>query len=97
MRHNYTIDVQISILGKRLWQVYSFALVPAGIRTTYRPVHSLIHVYVLYNFILLYYRREIRRISVEQRWQLQFVRVYTWNPSFFYYMNMFQCRNVYNC
>jgi len=40
---------------------YSFTLVPAGIRTTYRTVRSLIHVCVLYSFILFYFWREIRQ------------------------------------
>ena len=66
MRHNYTIGVRISVLGKRLCVcvgggVYSFTLVPVGIRTTYRTDRSLIHVYVLYSFIYFFFWRDMRQ------------------------------------
>jgi hypothetical protein len=95
--------VLLGIIGERPWEWgggggNSFTLIPAGTWTSYRPVRSLIHVYVLYNFILLYYRREIRwYICVKEKATANCYATGNFINSFCCYMNIFQYPNLYNC
>jgi hypothetical protein len=93
MRHNLAIDVRISKLGKRLWGIYSFALAPAGIRTTYRPVHSL-YCTILF-FFIIGGRLDGYMWNIDDSCNLYASGILI--TPFFYYINMFQCHNLYNC